>query len=377
MDQSDAVIIGGGPAGSTCARALTARGMDVILMDKQTFPRDKVCAGWITPAVVDELELDLQDYARANTLQPLNGFRVSMLGESDVLTRYPDTVSYGIRRCEFDYYLLQRCGARIVSGQSLKQIRRENGQWIINDTIQSPLLIGAGGHFCPVARHLGARPGTSEPAVTAQEIEFRMDEAQQQQCAVQAEIPELFFCRDLKGYGWVFRKGAYLNIGLGRQDTHKLGGHVDEFIAGLKAAGRIPANLPDRMHGHAYLLYGDAPRPLLDDGVLLIGDAAGLAYAQSGEGIRPAIESALMAASVILHAEGDYRQENIQDYEKQIVRRFGARDQRHALSPAGWLPPSLVRYLAGKLLANPWFSRHMVLDRWFFHLHQPPLSVGS
>lgn len=377
MNQCDALIIGGGPAGSTCARALSALSMDVVLMDKQSFPRDKVCAGWITPAVVDELELDLQDYARENTLQALNGFRVSMLGENDSLTRYPDTVSYGIRRCEFDYYLLQRCGARILSGQGLQKIRRENNQWIINDNIRSPLLIGAGGHFCPVARYLGARPGSSEPAVAAKEIEFRMNREQQRQCAVQAEIPELFFCRDLKGYGWVFRKGEYLNIGLGRQDTHKLGTHVDDFIAGLKNAGRIPASIPDRMHGHAYLLYGDAPRPLLDDGVLLIGDAAGLAYAQSGEGIRPAIESALMAASVIRNAAGNYQQESLLAYEQQITRRFGARHHRHALSPGNWLPSGLVQYLGGKLLANPWFSRHMVLDRWFFHLHQPPLSTES
>ena len=51
MDQCDVLIVGGGPAGSSCARALGYG--DVVVMDKMTFPRDKACAGWITPAVND------------------------------------------------------------------------------------------------------------------------------------------------------------------------------------------------------------------------------------------------------------------------------------------------------------------------------------
>ena len=68
MESCDVLIVGGGPAGSTCAWQLRQAGLDVLVMDKQTFPRDKVCAGWITPAVVESLELDLRrlrDRARA------------------------------------------------------------------------------------------------------------------------------------------------------------------------------------------------------------------------------------------------------------------------------------------------------------------------
>ena len=54
MDACEVLIVGGGPAGSACAWALRNRGCDVVVMDKATFPRDKVCAGWITPAVLDE-----------------------------------------------------------------------------------------------------------------------------------------------------------------------------------------------------------------------------------------------------------------------------------------------------------------------------------
>ena len=70
------------------------------------------------------------------------------------------------------------------------------------------------------------------------------------------------------------RKGSYINIGLGRQETNQLGEHVADFVAFLEQRGKIPAGLPAKFHGHAYLLHGDAPRPLLGDAVLLIGDAA-------------------------------------------------------------------------------------------------------
>ena len=55
MDSCDVLIVGGGPAGSTCARQLAKAGCDVLVMDKSAFPRDKVCAGWITPAVIESL----------------------------------------------------------------------------------------------------------------------------------------------------------------------------------------------------------------------------------------------------------------------------------------------------------------------------------
>ena len=54
MKQVDVLIVGGGPAGSTLAWALRDSGLDVTILDKQTFPRDKVCAGWVTPAVMEE-----------------------------------------------------------------------------------------------------------------------------------------------------------------------------------------------------------------------------------------------------------------------------------------------------------------------------------
>lgn len=373
MEQCDVLIIGGGPAGSTLAWALRGSGLDVAVMDKQGFPRDKVCAGWVTPAVIESLALDVEDYRRGRVFQPIRGFRVAHMGGKPVQTDYEEPVSYGIRRCEFDNYLLERSGARLRLREPVKDIRREGDHWVVNDTVRTRMLVGAGGHFCPVARVLGARPGSSETVVAAKEIEFELSAEQREGCVLKGEVPELFFCRDLKGYGWAFRKGDYLNIGLGREDNHHLSEHLEAFCEELKSTGRIPADLPGRFKGHAYLLYPHAPRELLGDGVLLIGDAAGLAYAQSGEGIRPAVESALIAAQVIRDAAGDYTAARLAAYRERLRARLGERQPAPGLG--AHIPEGVKQFLAGRLLAMGWFVRSVVVERWFLHRQQPPLRA--
>lgn len=371
MESCDALVIGGGPAGSTCAGALTRHGLDVLVLDQKVFPRDKVCAGWITPAVLEALHIDAADYSAGRVLQPITGFRTGMIDGTEVETRYRHNVSYGIRRCEFDHYLLARSGARLRLGEPVRSLERRSDGWIVNGEIETPLLIGAGGHFCPVARALGAQSSAPESVVAAKEIEFAMDAAQEKACSVRPDTPELFFCKDLKGYGWCFRKGSYLNIGLGREDRHRLSEHLDAFCDFLRHRGKIPARIPDRFHGHAYALHGHCKRTLFDNGVLLIGDAAGLAYPESGEGIRPAVESALLAAATLIEAERDYRQQRLAPYQRRLQERLGVPGPAEARLPAGW-----QRYLGGKLLSSAWFTRHVVLDRWFLHARQGALRAS-
>jgi len=364
MESCDVLIIGGGPAGSSCAWELRRHGLDVVVMDKATFPRNKVCAGWITPSVVETLRLDTEDYARQHVLQPITAFRTGLIDGRELETRYPATVSYG------DDYLLQRSGARLLQGQAMESMERRGNRWLVNDAIATPLVIGAGGHFCPVARLLGATVGASESAVAAKEIEFEMSPAQRDACKVRPDTPELYFCRDMKGYGWCFRKGNYLNVGLGREGSQHLPEQLRHFCEFLKQRGRIPHDTPDKFHGHAYLLYGHAVRKKLDDGMLLVGDAAGLACPQSGEGIRPAVESALMAAATILEARGDYSRQQLLPYASRMAMHFGP-----AASPGGG-PAFLRNFLAGKLLGNKWFTRHVVLDRWFLQTGKAAMQTA-
>nr|WP_298721987.1 NAD(P)/FAD-dependent oxidoreductase [uncultured Steroidobacter sp.] len=369
-DTCDVLIVGGGPAGSTCARALRRAGLDVLIMDKSVFPRDKVCAGWITPQVVEELDLDLEEYRQDRVLQPINSFITGMGEQANASVSYDKVVSYGIRRCEFDHYLLERSGARLRLGEAWKSMERRGDRWLVNGEIDTPLVIGAGGHFCPVARFLGAHLGKEERAISAQEIEFELNDAQAARCAITGERPELYFCDDLKGYGWCFRKGNYLNVGLGREGNHRLAEQVQTFARSLAEQGRIPADLPGKFKGHAYLLYAHGNRPVVADGVMIVGDAAGLAYTQSGEGIRPAIESGLMAAANFLAVNRDCRRESLLQYERALRSRFGERGEAPALA---MLPSKLRLALARALMQTQWFARNVVLDRWFLHADLPAL----
>lgn len=371
MITADAVIVGGGPAGSTAAWQLRRFGADVLVLDKAHFPRNKVCAGWITPTIVETLEFDLKSYSKQYTLQPISGFQTSVLGGNEIHTSYEDTVSYGIRRSEFDHYLLRRSGARTRTGYHVKTIERKGNGFVINDEIESPLLIGAGGHSCPISRFIGNRPGKHETVVSAQEIEFKLTPKQLLHCEAHGQQPELYFCRDLKGYAWLFRKGDYLNIGLGREDNHQLGQHISDFVDMLKTTGRIPSDIPGRYAGHAYLLYGHSSRKAIDDGVLLLGDALGLAYPQSGEGIRPAIESAVLASTVITESKGVYNKAQLSAYEDHIKQRFGSASAAHT----GWMPERIKYWLGRHMVANPWFARHVVIDKWFLHRTQPALPT--
>ncbi len=372
MQRCDVLIVGAGPAGSSLAWILRGSGLSVAVMDKRTFPRDKVCAGWVTPEVMQALQVDVQAYGKERILQPITGFRISLLGRGQQEFHYPgEPVSYGIRRIEFDHFLLDRCGAELLLGHELKSLERDGAGWLVNGKLRAGLVVGAGGHFCPVARMLGARPAGAEQVVAAQEIEFEMTPAQKAACRVAPEVPELFFLPELNGYGWVFRKGDFLNVGLGREDSGQLSTHVQAFREHLIATGRLPADIPTKFKGHAYLLHHHALREVVRDGALLIGDAAGLAYAESGEGIRPAVESALLAARAIEAAEGDYSRDNLTPYYDALIQRLGKREPQDGLIER--LPMGFKRWIAGSLMQTKWFARKIMIERWFLHSHLPPL----
>ena len=161
--------------------------------------------------------------------------------------------------------------------------------------------------------------------MAAEEFEIELSPSQQARWPIDPQVPEIYFCDDLLGYGWCIRKGPLLNVGLGREDGRALPEHVRGFCEFLKQQGRIAGEGPAKFHGHAYQLYDHSTRPLLADGVLWIGDAAGLAATQSGEGIRPAIESGLLAARAIAAAGGDYRRERLASYARAMEARFGRR----------------------------------------------------
>lgn len=371
IDSCEVLIIGAGPAGSTCAERLVRAGVDVLLVDGQRFPRDKPCAGWITPAVIETLAIDREDYCRGRLLQEIRGFRTGVMFGREIVTGYATVVSYGIRRGEFDQYLLQRSAVRRRLGEPIKQLERKDGYWLVDGCIRARLLVGAGGHSCPVARHLGARIG-HERVIVAQSAEFELTSRQENLWREFGEMPGLYFCGDLKGYGWIFRKGRFLNVGFGRLEQEDFGRHRELFQRFIETRG-LAEEVGGRYRGHAYLanqLRGGRRR--VGDYALLIGDAAGISSPRSGEGILPAVESALLASRTILEAAGDYRSDKLRPYLTRLEERVGAAGAGLA---SRVLDTGPCRAIGSRLLSSRWFTRQIVLDRLFLHQDRATLTI--
>jgi flavin-dependent dehydrogenase len=276
------------------------------------------------------------------------------MGSAPIDTRYPDVISHAIRRSEFDHFLLARSGACVRAATPLASLERRGERWVVNGEIETPVVVGAAGHFCPIARRLRGNDERLRPVV-AKEAEFPARAATD----VDGELPELFFCRDLQGYAWCVRKGDYLNIGIGRRDNGDFNAHVRDFVSFLQESGKAAEAGEVRWCGHAYLAAGTGRYPLTADGMLVVGDAAGLAYPESGEGIKPAVESGRLAGETLIAAGGRSDREALAPYAAAVRRRYPP------LRPTPQRLAPVVAAIGRTLMQSRTFTRRVVIDRWF------------
>lgn len=299
----DVLIVGGGPAGSTCARFLQRGGARVAVVDRAEFPRVKLCGGWISAPIWDALGLAPRDYPGG--LWEWHTCHVHYRGEDRALGCH----GWFIRRFEFDDFLLRLSGAALHLGVPIRDIERDgDGMWSMAG-LRARHLVGAGGTHCPVARL--CQPPRPRGPVGAQENEFRADPAAVARSRIGGDgEPELYLHDDLDGYSWNVPKTDWLNVGSGTVDPHQVRTAWQNAHAHFSAAGHLPAeSTPDleQMKGHTYYLYDPAhlqgaARVQGDGqgGVLLCGDSLGLAQPLTAEGILPAVISGRLAAEAIL-----------------------------------------------------------------------------
>src|SRR4029079_18360225 len=140
---------------------------------------------------------------------------------------------------------------------------------------------------------------------------------------------------------WCVRKGQYLNVGLGRLDPRALPAATDRFVSFLEKTDRIPPRFPWRWRGHSYAVQTTPPKRIIDDGVVLIGDAAGVADPQSGEGIRQAVESGLLAADTVVDAHGGLTRDQLEPYATAVMARYDVPPFR----AVAWLVPDALKTL--------------------------------
>jgi menaquinone-9 beta-reductase len=302
MRSCDVLIVGGGPAGSTAAWKLKRAGADVLVLDRERFPRLKLCAGWITPEVVRDLEIDLSTYPHRLLTFPRLRVHYGRLHVPIAC------VQHSIRRYEFDAWLLERSGAP-VEQHNVRHIATAAGGYEVDGAYRCRYLIGAGGTRCPVYRELFREltPRASELQIVTLEHEIQYD-WQDSDCHL------WFFDRGLPGYSWyVPKEHGWLNVGIGgiaermKRAGHDIRAHWAHLAATLGSS--LAPNAHYEPTGYSYYLRGrvDVVRR---DNAFITGDAAGLATRDLGEGIGPAIRSGLLAAQAILEGR-TYRLDDV------------------------------------------------------------------
>jgi geranylgeranyl reductase family protein len=381
MKHFDVAIVGAGPAGSSAAIALVRKGYSVALLDKEQFPREKLCGDFLNPInwpVLHELEIDRE--VLSCPYEKVTKFRFTSFSgdEADVpLLASEDGICFGVgmRRSDLDYVLLKKAksqGAIDFQECKLKELKREARGWIVRydrrgvvEELRARVLIGADGRNSWVAHHLGL---SGKPAMQRRAVGFQLRLKCSNRDTGKVEI-HLF----PGGYaGIVGLGGGVVNLCLAIEKTRLTDVRAEQFLLDTclpqnSRLGKILRGARVSEMRSTYPVYFP-PRRVYGDGVLLVGDAARVNEPVTGEGIYFALKSGQLAARVIDQAfqKSDFSAAQLCSYERECRSAFRTR----------WRINALIRWLIYRpALLSPLvrFSRNRVglLDSLVHTICQP------
>ena len=346
MKHFDVAIIGAGPAGSSAAIQLAAKGYSVALLDKEQFPREKLCGDFLNPVnwpMLRELKVERAVLARPH--EKISIFRfTSFSGEEAEIPlpagRDEAVVGLGLRRFDLDYVLLERAkslGVTVLDGWKPKELERQPDGWMLKadkpdafGELGARMLIGADGRNSWVAHHLGlADPAAMQGRSVG--FQFRLKCANRSTGKIEIHLFP-------GGYaGVVGLDGDTVTLGLAIEKHRLPDGRPEQSL--------LESILPQNPWLKEILRSGSVsemrstypvyfpPRRAYGDGVLLVGDAARVNEPVTGEGIYFALKSGVLAAKTVDEGfqTSDFSAARLRSYERNCRSAFRARRGINAL----------------------------------------------
>jgi geranylgeranyl reductase family protein len=354
MRNFDAVIIGAGPAGSAAAIALARLGYEVALVDKKTFPREKLCGDFINPinwAIFRDLGVEARVAAEPHG--EVTGFRITNSSGREAETCFGSrererSMGLGMRRAALDQLLVQKAielGATIRLGYRIEKILRTGQGWQLRageESWRAKVLIGADGRNSWVAQQLGLnRSAAKQGRSVGFQSRLRCS------AAIGGKIEIHLFPG---GYaGMVALGDGTITLGMAI-DKRKLGRERGaEFLFSKVLAQNPHLNkIIARSDGAAelrsvYPVYFPKRRSVAD-GALLVGDAARVSEPVTGEGVYFAMRSGLLAGETIDFAlrRRNLAAEGLAGYERACRRAFRSRLALNSLTRFAVYRPALL-----------------------------------
>jgi len=325
----DVAVIGAGPAGATCARQLALKGYKVALIDKDTFPRDKPCGGWITPNVLDFLDWNQKKFDNI-FWSPICGLGVYAPSLKNFTINKEKILSYGILREQFDNMIKDDAldaGSQFLEGKKLTNLtyKADSVQLKIgNEEIEAKLVIGADGTRSKVAEISQIRNKWKPTDISLDLV----SETKVKKEVIKDLYPDdlaFIFYNEGVGYNWIYpkisetRDESYINIGIGcllanMKNSREM---YFNFIKTLKKINLLPDNVSLTKHSAWAYNSFHGPKKTHGEKTLLIGDAGGFSSNIAGEGIRTGIVSGIIAAETISELEGDYSKAALKLFQKK------------------------------------------------------------